>query len=54
MVWPVVCWRLERTPNIKYTQLFKELCAQFPGRFHPWQDRPLMKRVKAWREEARA
>jgi len=54
MVWPLVCWRLERTPNITSTQLFEELCAQFPGRFHPWQDRRLMKRVKAWRAEARA
>jgi len=56
MVWPLVLvrWRLERSPNITSTQLFEELCAQFPGRFHPWQDRRLMKRVKAWREEARA
>jgi hypothetical protein len=54
MVWPLVCWRLERSPNITSTQLFEELCAQFPGRFHPWQDRRLMKRVKAWRQEARA
>lgn len=54
MVWPLVCWRLERTPNITSTQLFEELCAQFPGRFHSWQDRRLMKRVKTWRAEARA
>lgn len=54
MVWPLVCWRLERSPNITSAQLFEELCAQFPGRFHPWQDRRLMKRVKAWRQEARA
>ncbi|MEP7247192.1 MAG: transposase family protein, partial [Gammaproteobacteria bacterium] len=43
MVWPLVCWRLEATPNITSTQLFEELCAQFPGRFHPWHDRRLMK-----------
>jgi len=54
MVWPLVCWRLEACPNITSTQLFEELCAQFPGRFHPWHDRRLMKRVKAWRQEARA
>jgi hypothetical protein len=54
MVWPMVCWRLERCPNITATQLFEELCAQFPGRFHPWHDRRLMKRVKAWRRDARA
>jgi hypothetical protein len=54
MVWPLVCWRLERCPNITSTQLFEELCAQYPGRFHPWHDRRLMKRVKAWRRDARA
>lgn len=54
MVWPLVCWRLETSPNITSTQLFEELCAQFPGRFHPWHDRRLMKRVKVWRQEARA
>jgi hypothetical protein len=33
MVWPLVCWRLERTPNITSAQLFEELCAQFPRTF---------------------
>ncbi len=54
MVWPLACRRLEGFPNITSTQLFEELCLQFPGRFHPWQVRRLMKRVKAWREDARA
>ena len=54
MVWPLVCRRLEGFPNITSTQLFEELCLQFPGRFHPWQVRRLMKRVKVWREDARA
>ena len=54
MVWPLVCRRLEGFPNITSTQLFEELCLQFPGRFHPWQVKRLMKRVKAWREDARA
>src|SRR6202041_3192382 len=54
MVWPIVCRRLEGFPNITSTQLFEELCIQFPGRFHPWQDRRLMKRVKVWRQDARA
>ena len=54
MVWPIACRRLEGFPNITATQLFEELCIQFPGRFHPWQVRRLMKRVKAWREDARA
>jgi hypothetical protein len=54
MVWPLVCRRLERFPNITSTQLFEELCTQFPGRFHHWQVRRLMKRVKVWRQDARA
>jgi hypothetical protein len=54
MVWPLVCRRLEGFPNITSTQLFEELCTQFPGRFHPWQVRRLMKRVKVWRQDARA
>ena len=54
MVWPLVCRRLEGFPNISSTQLFEELCIQFPGRFHAWQVRRLMKRVKVWRKDARA
>jgi hypothetical protein len=54
MVWPIVCRRLEEFPNITATQLFEELCIQFPGRFHAWQARRLMKRVKIWRQDARA
>ena len=54
MVWPLVCRRLEGFPNINSTQLFEELCIQFPGRFHAWQVRRLMKRVKVWRQDARA
>ena len=37
MVWPLVCRRLEGFPNINSSQLFEELCAQFPGRFNPYQ-----------------
>ena len=53
MVWPLACRRLEGFPNITSTQLFEEPCIQFPGRFHPWQVRRLMKRVKVWRRDAR-
>jgi len=52
MVWPLVCRRLEGFPNINCTQLFEELCAQFPGRFHPWHLKRLTPRVKAWRQDA--
>jgi hypothetical protein len=54
MVWSLVCRRLEGCPNINSTQLFEELCAQFPGRFNPFQRKTLSKRVKIWRQDARA
>ena len=54
MVWPLVCRRLEGCPNINSSQLFEELCTQFPGRFNPWQLNTLTKRVKVWRQDARA
>jgi hypothetical protein len=54
MVWPLVCRRLEGCPDINSTQLFEELCAQFPGRFNPFQRKTLSKRVKIWRQDARA
>jgi hypothetical protein len=54
MAWPLVCRRLEGCPNINSSQLFEELCMQFPGRFNPWQLKTLTKRVKVWRQDARA
>jgi hypothetical protein len=54
MVWPLVCRRLEGFPNITSVQLFEELCIQFPGRFHPKHVDRLAKRVKLWRQDARA
>jgi hypothetical protein len=55
MIWPLVCRRLEGCPNISSAQLFDELCNQFPGRFHPKHlRRHLEKRVKQWRQDARA
>ncbi|HEY7889787.1 MAG TPA: transposase family protein [Steroidobacteraceae bacterium] len=53
-VWPIVCRRLEGCPNINSSQLFEELCVQFPGRFNPYQLKTLTKRVKRWRQDARA
>jgi hypothetical protein len=53
MVWPLVCRRLEGFPNINCMQLFEELCAQFPGRFTRGQYRRLLRRVNAWRKDAR-
>ena len=54
MVWPLVCRRLEGLPNISATQLFEELCIQFPGRFTRKQYNTLLRRVKRWRRDARA
>jgi hypothetical protein len=53
-VWPLACRRLEELPNINSTQLFDELCLQFPGRFTERQYSSLNRRVKRWRREARA
>ncbi len=54
MVWPIVCRRLEEFPNINATQLFEELCVQFPGRFTLKQYKTLARRVSLWRETASA
>ena len=54
MVWPIVCRRLEEFPNINATQLFGELCVQFPGRFTRKQYKTLVRRVSLWRQDARA
>jgi hypothetical protein len=54
MIWPLVCRRLEGFPNITSAQLFDELCIQFPGRFHPKHVNRLAKRVRQWRQDARA
>jgi len=54
MAWPIVCRRLESLPNINASQLFDELCVQFPGRFTPRQYKTLLRRVTRWRGDARA
>jgi hypothetical protein len=54
MVWPIACRRLEESPNINATQLFEELCVQFPGRFTRKQYKTLVRRVSLWRQHARA
>jgi Integrase core domain len=53
MVWPIVCRRFESLPNISATQLFDELCIQFPGRFTRRQYKSLLRRVNLWRQDAR-
>ena len=46
MLWPLVCRRLEGFPNVNSSQLFEELCVQFPGRCNPYQWKNLSKRMK--------
>ena len=53
MVWPIVARRLEDLPNINASQLFDELCVQFPGRFTRKQYNALLRRVNRWRKAAR-
>lgn len=54
LIWPLVCRRLEARPNINATELFDELRAQYPGRFHCGQLGAFIRRVRVWRDDARA
>ena len=54
LIWPLVCRRLEERPNMNATELFEELRAQYPGRWHRGQLMALRNRVRLWREDARA
>ena len=54
LIWPLVCRRLESRPNINASELFDELRAQYPGRFHCGQLNAFIHRVRLWRDDARA
>jgi hypothetical protein len=54
LIWPLVCRRLEERPNMNATELFDELRAQYPGRWHRGQLMAFRNRVRLWREDARA
>ena len=54
LIWPLVCRRLELRPNINASELFDELRAQYPGRFHCGQLSAFIHRVRLWRDDARA
>jgi hypothetical protein len=54
LVWPQICRRLEGKPNLSASELFDELCVQYPGRFHPGQLKVLTSRVVQWRKDAQA
>lgn len=54
LIWPLVCRRLEERPNMNATELFDELRAQYPGRWHRGQLMTFRNRVRLWREDARA
>jgi hypothetical protein len=48
-------WKPKRSIQRKFaTQLFDELCIQFPGRFTRRQYKTLLRRVNLWRQDARA
>lgn len=53
LIWPLVCRRLEGRPNMNATELFDELRAQYPGRWHRGQLAAFRYRVRSWRDDAR-
>jgi Integrase core domain len=53
LIWPLVCRRLDARPNINATELFDEMRAQYPGRFHYGQLAAFIRRVRLWRDDAR-
>ena len=54
LIWPLVCRRLEGRPNMNASELFDELRAQHPGRWHRGQLMAFRNRVRLWRDDARA
>jgi hypothetical protein len=54
LVWPLVCRRLEGHPNLSASELFDELCVQYPGRFHHGQIAAFTQRIVQWRKDAQA
>lgn len=54
LIWPLVCRRLEGRPNMNASELFDELRAQYPGRWHRGQLATFRNRVRVWREDARS
>ncbi len=53
LIWPLICRRLEGRPNMNATELFDELRAQYPGRWHRGQLAAFRQRIRVWREDAR-
>jgi hypothetical protein len=45
-----VCRRLDARPNINASELFDELRAQYPGRFHCGHLAAVIRRVRLWRD----
>jgi hypothetical protein len=52
LVWPLVCRRLEGRPNMNARELFDELRAMYPGRWHRGQLASFTIRVGQWRRDA--
>jgi hypothetical protein len=54
MIWPEICRRLEARPNLNGAELFDQLRAEYPGRFHSGQINALLRVLKIWRTAAAA
>jgi hypothetical protein len=54
MIWPEICRRLEARPNLNGSELFDQLRAEYPGRYHPGQINALLRVLKIWRTAAAA
>jgi hypothetical protein len=52
LIWPLVCRRLEGRPNMNATELFDELRALYPGRWHRGQLATFRSHVRRWRADA--
>ena len=52
LIWPLVCRRLEGRPKMNASELFDELRAQYPGRWHRGQLACFRDHVRRWREDA--
>ena len=52
LIWPLVCRRLEGRPNMNASELFDELRARYPGRWHRGQLACFRDHVRRWRADA--
>jgi hypothetical protein len=53
-IWPMIRERLEAKPKLNASELFDQLRAEYPGRYHPGQADTLGRLVRVWRVDAAA